>query len=234
MGPTSSIITGVARIARDEQPGGIMPIKLANNASARLAAPLAPTDTTIVLVMDDTQNFPALAAGEWHPLTMVSSSGAFEIMKVTQRDQNMLTVLRGQENTVPIAFDVTARAELRLTAGAIEQMRVDAQAASTGYTNSTAAAIRSEMSTAISSERSTSANEVEALNTAVGTKFDKAGGTVSGAVTVTGDITTYRPASPGTGVIFFGNGGSRYLYYDGTNYNMPGAQLYVNSAQGML
>ena len=50
---------------------------------------------------------------------------------------------------------------------------------------------------------------------------------LSGA-TFTGDITTYRSASPTTGVIFLGNG-NRYLYYNGTVYDMPGANLYVNS-----
>jgi hypothetical protein len=46
--------------------------------------------------------------------------------------------------------------------------------------------------------------------------------------TFSGDITTYRAGSPTTGVIYLGNnGGSRYLYYDGTNYNLNGAGLIV-------
>ena len=51
---------------------------------------------------------------------------------------------------------------------------------------------------------------------------------LSGA-TFTGDITTYRSASPTTGVIYLGNGNNRYLYYNGTVYDMPGANLYINS-----
>lgn len=46
--------------------------------------------------------------------------------------------------------------------------------------------------------------------------------------TMTGDLTIYRSATPATGVVFLGNSGSRYLYYDGTSYNMPGANLIVN------
>lgn len=46
--------------------------------------------------------------------------------------------------------------------------------------------------------------------------------------TMTGDLTIYRAATPTTGVVFLGNSGARYLYYDGTNYNMPGAELFVN------
>ncbi len=45
--------------------------------------------------------------------------------------------------------------------------------------------------------------------------------------TMTGDLTMSRAASPGTGVVFLGNSGSRYLFYDGTNYHMPGTHLVV-------
>jgi len=46
------------------------------------------------------------------------------------------------------------------------------------------------------------------------------------------DIYAIRPgSSAGTGVVFLGNQGSgaRYVYYDGTNYQMPGTNLYINS-----
>jgi hypothetical protein len=47
----------------------------------------------------------------------------------------------------------------------------------------------------------------------------------------TSDITTYRSATPTTGLIFFGNTGTRYLYYDASNYSFigaTGANLYIN------
>lgn len=45
--------------------------------------------------------------------------------------------------------------------------------------------------------------------------------------TFTGDITMSRAGSPGTGVVFLGNTGSRYLFFDGGTYQMPGAPLNV-------
>jgi hypothetical protein len=45
------------------------------------------------------------------------------------------------------------------------------------------------------------------------------------------DITATR--SNGTGVIFFGNTGTRYLFWDGANYAMPGANLFVNGSQAV-
>lgn len=48
--------------------------------------------------------------------------------------------------------------------------------------------------------------------------------------TFTGDITTYRAGSPTTGVLYLGNNGStRYLFYDGSSYVMPGANLTINA-----
>jgi len=51
--------------------------------------------------------------------------------------------------------------------------------------------------------------------------------------TLTGDLTTYRDATPTTGVVYLGNTGNRYVSYDGTNYQMPGANLFVNGSQVM-
>lgn len=48
--------------------------------------------------------------------------------------------------------------------------------------------------------------------------------------TMTGDLTIYRAATPTTGVVFLGNSGNRYLYYDGANYNLPAAELVVNGS----
>jgi hypothetical protein len=54
-------------------------------------------------------------------------------------------------------------------------------------------------------------------------------GVSTGLTVVNGDITTYRSGGT-TGVIYLNSAGTRYLYYDGTNYAMPGGNLYVNSA----
>ena len=49
------------------------------------------------------------------------------------------------------------------------------------------------------------------------------GAGTSGTLNVSGDITTARSST--TGVIFLGTSGSQYLYFDGTNYNMPSGGL---------
>lgn len=54
----------------------------------------------------------------------------------------------------------------------------------------------------------------------------------SGVPTQAGDIGVARTASPTTGVIYLGNSGARYLYYDGTNYNLPGGSVVASSFSG--
>jgi hypothetical protein len=55
-------------------------------------------------------------------------------------------------------------------------------------------------------------------------------GTTAGDVSAGGDLRSVRPGSPTTGVLYLGNTGGRYLYYDGTNYQMPGAGLTLNGS----
>ena len=64
------------------------------------------------------------------------------------------------------------------------------------------------------------------------TYFSANGQGVNGASTlrVNGDITTAR-GNGGAGVIYLGNSGSSYVYYDGANYFMPSGQLDVNGSR---
>ena len=67
-----------------------------------------------------------------------------------------------------------------------------------------------------------------AITGGISATFGSFTGTVTGvASTWSGDMTVYRANSPGTGVIFLGNSGARYLYWDGTNYGLPGGGMSV-------
>ena len=160
-----------------------MPVLIANNASSRLAGSITDVSTELAVSAGDGAKFPMPTAGQWFPLTLIKDSGVFEIMRVTARSGDLLTVSRGAEGTQPTPFSVGDRVELRMTADAFNQ------------------------------------------------KMDKEGGTFTGSVTLTADLTTYRPSAPSTGYAFLGNSGTKYIGFDGTNYVMPGGQLYVNGGQ---
>lgn len=160
-----------------------MALKLANNAVGQIADNITTSETSIILKPGQGQNFPALGAGDWFPLTVLRPDGAFEIMRCTARSGDTLTVLRGQENTSPISFLLNDRVELRMTAGVLA------------------------------------------------TYFPNTGGTLNGNLAVQGDVSLIRPDAPTTGALFLGNSGNNYLYFNGTQYVMPGADLLVNGSK---
>lgn len=96
-----------------------MGMKLANNAVSRLASGIASGATSISVTPGDGAKFPALSAGDYFPATLIrASDGAIEIIRVTARSTDVLTAVRGQENTTALAFVSGDRIELRLTTGA--------------------------------------------------------------------------------------------------------------------
>lgn len=94
----------------------------ANNASSSLASSLTAVATSLSVTADEGQKFPVLAAGDWFMATMtklVSGSPVREIVKVTARTVDVLTIVRGQEGTTATTFSAGDKIDLRLTAGAI-------------------------------------------------------------------------------------------------------------------
>lgn len=99
-------------------------VRFANNAVSRLAANLSVSATSISLTPGDGSKFPVLSAGQYFMATLVKVDGTSEIVKVTARSTDTLTVVRAAEpvgGAAAIAHPFTAgdRIELRLTAGAL-------------------------------------------------------------------------------------------------------------------
>ncbi len=90
-----------------------MGITLANNAHTTLSADASSTDT--VFYVEDIDSFPTLDFGDYFYCTIERTSGAQEIVKVTQINSSSFIVERGQENTIPISFPIGSLVELRMT-----------------------------------------------------------------------------------------------------------------------
>jgi len=90
-----------------------MGITLANNAHTTLSADASSTDTTIYV--EDIDSFPTLGVGDYFYLTLERTSGAMEIVKVTQINASSFDVVRGQENTIPISFPIGSLVSLKMT-----------------------------------------------------------------------------------------------------------------------
>jgi hypothetical protein len=96
-----------------------MPIKLKNNAVGYLATAITASDVGLVLQAGNGAAFPTLASGDYFYATLISSGGTTEIVKVTARVSDTMTVVRAQESTSANSFAVGTKVELRVTAGSI-------------------------------------------------------------------------------------------------------------------
>lgn len=93
-----------------------MGLKLKNDAVSRLASGISSSDTSITLLPGTGLLFPTLSSGDYFPATLIKVDGSREIVKVTARSTDVLTVVRAQEGTVAQTFNANDRIELRLTA----------------------------------------------------------------------------------------------------------------------
>ena len=97
-------------------------LRLANNAVGKLSAGIDDTSTSVYLTPGDGAKFPALSTGQWFPATLIKADGSFEIVRVTGRSTDTLTVVRARESTAAISFLAGDRIELRMTAAAYEEV----------------------------------------------------------------------------------------------------------------
>lgn len=104
-----------------------MGLVLKNNAVGRLASSLAVGSTVLPVSASEGSRFPALAAGDWFPVTVLRDDGTLEIMRCTARSGDTLTVVRAQEGTSAKTFSAGDRVELRLTAGTFSQLIDDVE-----------------------------------------------------------------------------------------------------------
>jgi hypothetical protein len=99
-----------------------MAVKFTNNASATLAASINTTVTTIVVSTGQGSLFPSLGASDFFYATLVDASNNIEIVKVTARVSDTLTVVRGQDGTAGRSYTAGDRIELRPVAAALNAL----------------------------------------------------------------------------------------------------------------
>lgn len=90
-----------------------MGIKFKNNAFGTLSAGIIAGDLTINLTAGHGARFPSLSAGDYFYSTLIDASGNLEIVKVTARATDALTVVRAQDGTSARAYSTLDRLELR-------------------------------------------------------------------------------------------------------------------------
>ena len=99
-----------------------MPVLFSNYASAPLAASISSSATTITVTSGQGALFPAVPAGSIFYATLTDSSNNLEVVKVTARSTDSMTVVRAQEGTTARAYAAADKLELRVTAAGLTNM----------------------------------------------------------------------------------------------------------------
>lgn len=106
-----------------------MGIKVANNAYGTLNAGISNVDTTLVLNSGEGSRFPTLSAGDYFYATLIDTSNNLEIVKVTARATDTMTIVRAQDGTTARAYSANDRFELRPIAALFNELVLAASAA---------------------------------------------------------------------------------------------------------
>lgn len=108
-------------------------IKFTNFARSKLTVGISTGATTITITGASGALFPALTAGEYFYATLENAALAREIVKVTARTGDSLTVTRAQDNTTALAWNAGDVFALRFNAKAISDV-LDSSAQQSGLT----------------------------------------------------------------------------------------------------
>lgn len=100
-----------------------MAVRFSNNAFATLGSSLTNVATTLSLSAGQGARFPSLGAGDYFFATIVDASNNQEIVKVTARSTDTLTIVRAQDGTSARAFNAGDRIELRVTAASLNALQ---------------------------------------------------------------------------------------------------------------
>lgn len=93
-----------------------MGIKVANNAYAQLAGGINSSATVLTVAAGQGARFPSLGTGDYFFATLIDTSNNLEIVRVTARSTDSMTIVRGQDGTTARAYAANDRLELRPTA----------------------------------------------------------------------------------------------------------------------
>lgn len=153
-----------------------MTVLVANNAVSRLAGGLSSAATTLGVMTGDGASFPAVADGNWFPLTLVKSDGSLEIVKCTARTLDAFTIVRAQEGTQAIEFSAGDRVELRLTKAAVGELQEKTASAQSAADNAASAASGAQTTANGAASAASAAGSAVAALDSIAVKKDSATG----------------------------------------------------------
>jgi hypothetical protein len=96
-----------------------MGVKVTNNATTTITSALASTGLSLTVTTGTGILFPILGTGDYFYATLSDTNNNFEVVKVTARTDDVMTIVRAQEGTLALPFPANSRFELRVTAASV-------------------------------------------------------------------------------------------------------------------
>jgi hypothetical protein len=96
-----------------------MGIQLKNNVSSTLAAAISLSDVGITVATGTGARFPTLSATDYFYATLETSQGTQEIIKVTARSGDNMTIVRAQDGSTANSFGIGARIAMQINVATI-------------------------------------------------------------------------------------------------------------------
>lgn len=112
-----------------------MAIKFSNNASAALASGINNLVTALSVATGQGNLYPTLSGSDYFYATLVDASNNIEVIKVTARSGDSMTIVRGQDGTTARSWAAGDKLEVRVTSAglaAIQQEAVDGSTSTLG------------------------------------------------------------------------------------------------------
>ena len=103
-----------------------MSVLYTNNATTTLASTITSGATTLSVASGTGIEFPSISNGDFYYVTLSNANGLNEIVKVTARSVDTMTIVRGQDGTSALAWVAGDKVELRVTKGLLDQLKIDA------------------------------------------------------------------------------------------------------------
>lgn len=100
-----------------------MVVLVKNNAFSTLASNILIGATSITVAAGTGSRFPAAGGADYFYATLINTSNQLEVVKVTARSTDTLTVVRAQDGTTARAYSSGDRIELRVTAALLADIR---------------------------------------------------------------------------------------------------------------
>jgi hypothetical protein len=196
-----------------------MPVLYTNNALSNLSASITNSATSLSVTAGTGVRFPNPGGSDYFYATITDTSGEIEIVRVTSRMTDSLTVARGQDGTTARAWGTNANFELRVTRSMLDDFKTDTRAGNAA----TATALQTARTIGGVSFNGTANINLPGVNTAgnQNTTGSAATLTTGRTIAITGDLTytsgSFNGSANVTGTGTLANSGVTAGTYGGNN-----------------